>query len=367
MQFRYTARDKNNNVVESTIDADNETAAGSKIQALGFKLIEIVEVGQSPVKDFINSINIFKPRVKARDIVLFSRQLSTLIDAGVPLVQGLSVLVEQAENPAFKVVLSSIKNDIEAGQSIADAMVKHPLAFNNFYVAMVRAGEIGGILDVILKRLSVYLEAAEELKGKVKSAMVYPIVVLSIAFLITVFLLIFIIPTFKEIFAGFGAELPAVTTFVLAVSDFLKSKFIYIAIVVGGIVFALKKYYKTEKGRDKIDDYVLRLPLFGILLKKVAIAKFTNTLGTLIKSGVPILQGLETAAATAGNAIVEKAILQCRDTVKEGGRMVTPLQGSNIFPPMVTQMINVGEETGSIVIAMMLPMLSLGEIASQAG
>lgn len=408
MLFKYTARDTNGNIIENTITATDESSAIGEVRALGFKLLEINETSQNPVIAFLASINPFKPKVKAKDLVVFSKQLSTLIDAGVPLVNGLRVLTEQSVNPEFKRVLTGVKNDIESGISIANAMEKYPKVFSVLYVSMIRAGEVGGILDVILQRLSSYLESAEELKGKVKSAMIYPIVVISIAFLITVFLLIFVIPTFKEIFASFGAELPLPTRFVLAVSDFLKSYFIYIFIALGAGIFGLKKYYQTEGGRHKIDSFLLKVPIFGDLIRKVAISKFTRTLGTLIKSGVPILQGLETVASIAGNVIVEKAVLECKDVVREGGRLAKPLNESNIFPPMVIQMIDVGEETGSIdgmlikiadfydtevdnavkgltsmieplmivmmgiiigtiVIAMMLPMLSMGELASKMG
>jgi len=408
MKFQYTAKDSDGNITEGTMSAVSEDMVAVKLQGQGLGLLTAEELAENPVVVFLNNLNPFKPKVKGKDIVIFSRQLSTLIDAGVPLVQGLSVLVDQAQTPIFKDVLTAIKNDIESGHSIADAMSKHPDTFDTLYVSMIRAGEVGGILDVILQRLSGYLESAQELRGKVKSAMVYPGVVMSIAGLITVFLLIFIIPTFKEIFAGFGAELPAPTIFVLGLSDFLKGNFFYILIVLVAIFFGLKKYYQTENGRLMIDNYFLRLPIFGLLLKKVAIAKFTRTLGTLIKSGVPILHGLETVAATSGNVIIEKTILACREEVKEGGRLVKPLRESDVFPPMVTQMINVGEETGSIdimlvkiadfydkevdnavkgltsmiepvmivvmgviigtiVIAMMLPMLSLGELAGNIG
>ncbi|HUT85453.1 MAG TPA: type II secretion system F family protein [Elusimicrobiales bacterium] len=406
MQFKYTARDKNGNVVENTLTASGEGAAIDKIKALGFKIVEISEIPQSAINNFLNTINPLKPRVKLKDIVIFSRQLSTLIDAGVPLVQGLSVLTEQAVNPVFKEVLVDLKTDIESGISIADSMAKHPKAFDNLYVAMIRAGEVGGILDVILQRLSDYLESAQELRSKVKTALIYPTVVMSIAFLITVFILIFVIPTFKGIYAEFGADLPGITKFVLAVSDIAKSKFLYIFAVIGAAIFGAKKYYQTKKGAYTVDNYVLKVPLFGTLLKKVAISKFTRTLGTLIRSGVPILQGLETVAATAGNVVIEEVILNCRETVKDGGRLVEPLQKTDLFPPMVTQMINVGEETGSvdtmlvkiadfydkevdaavagltsmieplmivfmgivigiIIVAMMLPMLSLGDIVGK--
>jgi len=303
----------------------------------------VIEIAQKAKKS-----PFFKPKVENKDIVIFSRQLSTLVSAGIPIVQGLNILESQAENPAFKTVVSALRTDIESGLSIADGMRKHPQAFTELYVSMIKAGEVGGILDTILERLSAYLEASEVLKAKVKSAMMYPTVVGGAAFFITVFLIIFIIPVFKDIFGGFGAELPFPTRVIIGISDFLRGNIVYILAIVGGGVWGVKKYLKTEKGQEKLDDISLKLPVFGILLKKVAIAKFTRTLGTLIKSGVPILQGLETVAKTAGNKIIERAIYKSRDSIKEGGRIADPLKKANIFPPMVIQMISVGEETGGL-------------------
>ncbi|MEK7722242.1 MAG: type II secretion system F family protein, partial [Elusimicrobiota bacterium] len=216
------------------------------------------------------------------------------------------------------------------------------------YVAMIKAGEVGGILDTILERLSAYLESAEALRGKVKSALMYPAVVFSAAGIITIFLIIFVIPIFKDIFGSFGAELPFLTRIIIGISDFLRAKILYMLPFIGLGVWLFKKWMKSAKGQEKIDEISLKLPIFGILLKKVAIAKFSRTLGTLIKSGVPILQGLETVAKTSGNKVIERAINASRDSIKEGGRISDPLKKANIFPPMVIQMISVGEETGGL-------------------
>ena len=322
------------------MEAADQKAAMARLREQRMTVIEIAQKAKkSPF---------FKPKVENKDIVIFSRQLSTLVSAGIPIVQGLNILESQAENPAFKTVVSALRTDIESGLSIADGMRKHPQAFTELYVSMIKAGEVGGILDTILERLSAYLEASEVLKAKVKSAMMYPTVVGGAAFFITVFLIIFIIPVFKDIFGGFGAELPFPTRVIIGISDFLRGNIVYILAIVGGGVWGVKKYLKTEKGQEKLDDISLKLPVFGILLKKVAIAKFTRTLGTLIKSGVPILQGLETVAKTAGNKIIERAIYKSRDSIKEGGRIADPLKKANIFPPMVIQMISVGEETGGL-------------------
>ncbi|HAT72993.1 MAG TPA: type II secretion system protein GspF [Elusimicrobia bacterium] len=340
MQFAYKARESSGKTVEGVVDAADQKAALARLREQKLAVVEIKQ--GSTRKPF------FKPKIDSKDIVIFSRQLSTLVSAGVPIVQGLNILEAQAENPAFKSVVSGLRGDIEAGLSIADAMKKHPQAFTELYVAMIKAGEVGGILDTILERLSGFLESSEQLRAKVKSALMYPAVVFSVAGLITIFLIMFVIPIFKDIFSSFGAELPFLTRVMINLSDFLREKIFYVLpfLVGGGWLF--KRWMKTDKGQEKIDEISLKLPVFGILLKKVAIARFTRTLGTLIKSGVPILQGLETVAKTSGNKIIERAINSSRDSIKEGGRISDPLKKANIFPPMVIQMISVGEETGGL-------------------
>lgn len=340
MQFAYKAKDSSGKMTEGSVEAADQKSAMARLRE---QKLAVVEIKQGAAKK-----PFFKPKVHNKDVVIFSRQLSTLVSAGVPIVQGLSILEAQAENPAFRTVVGQLRTDIEAGLSIADAMKKHPSAFSELYVAMIKAGEVGGILDTILERLSGFLESAEALKAKVKSALMYPIVVFSAAGLITIFLIVFVIPIFKDIFASFGGELPFLTRVIIAISDFLRHYILMIIPPVGAVVWALKKWAKTEKGQMKLDDIALKLPVFGILLKKVAIAKFTRTLGTLMKSGVPILQGLETVAKTAGNKVIEQAIMNSRDSIKEGGRIADPLKKANIFPPMVIQMISVGEETGGL-------------------
>ncbi|MCG2724998.1 MAG: type II secretion system F family protein [Elusimicrobia bacterium] len=382
------------------VEANDQRAAISKIKAQRMSVIEINEAKAKSGFKFI------KPKVQTKDIVIFSRQLSTLVSAGVPIVQGLNILESQAENMAFKKVLTVLKTDIESGLSIADAMAKHSTAFTELYVSMIKAGEVGGILDIILERLSGFLESAEALKAKVKAALMYPAIVSLAAGGITVFLIAFVIPIFKDIFGSFGAELPFPTRLIIGLSDFIRDNAILLILGTGGGVWGFKKALKTEKGIEKYDELSLKLPVFGILLKKVAIAKFSRTLGTLIKSGVPILQGLETVAKTSGNRIIEHAINASRDSIKEGGRISDPLQKSGVFPPMVIQMISVGEETGgldnmlekiadfydqevdtavkgltsmlepiimiimgvvigTIVIAMFMPMFSLGELVGE--
>ena len=395
------------NVTEGTVEAVDQRAAIDQIRKQRLTVIEINESGGS-LEELIAKYSPFKPKVKPKELVLFSRQLSTLVSAGVPLVQGLSILEEQVETKVFKKIVHQIREDIEAGLSITDALKKHPAAFEELYVSMIKAGEVGGILDVILERLSSYLEAAEALKGKVKSAMMYPAVVSSIAAAVTFFLMVGVIPTFKNIFASFGAELPFLTQIMIDVSDFLRARWYVVVAIPIAMFYAFRQFGKTEAGKKAIDSWVMKLPVFGILLKKVSVAKFTRTFGTLIKSGVPILQALETVAKTAGNKIIEIAIMSARESVKEGERIATPLRKSNIFPPMVIQMIAIGEETGNldamlnkiadfydqevddavkgltsmiepiiivvmgvvigfIVVAMFMPMFELGSLAGKAG
>jgi len=345
--FAYKAKDSGGNVTTGVIDAGKEQEAIQKLKQQKFTVLELAPQGGGFMANLQEKI-MGKPEVTPRDLVLFSRQLSTLVSAGVPIVQSLTILEEQQENPTFKSILGEVRLDIEAGLSISDALKKHPDAFPEIYTAMIKAGELGGILDTILERLSGFLESAEALRAKVKSAMMYPGIVLSICGIVTVFLLTFVIPTFKTIFEGFGKELPMPTQMLIDLSDLMKS-FWYV--IVAGPFVAYKgfmKYYKTPGGQRFVDAQILKAPVFGILLKKVAVAKFTRTLGTLIKSGVPIMQGLETVGATAGNKIIEEAVLGARESIREGGRLADPLKKSGIFPNMVTQMIGVGEETGAL-------------------
>lgn len=346
-QFAYKVKDSGGNVTSGVIDAAKESEAIQKLKQQKFTVLELAPKGGGMFQMIQEKI-LGKPEVSPRDLVLFSRQLSTLVSAGVPIVQSLTILEEQQENPTFKSILMEVRTDIEAGLSISDALKKHPDAFPEIYTAMIKAGELGGILDTILERLSGFLESAEALRAKVKGAMMYPGIVLTICGAVTVFLLTFVIPTFGAIFESFGKELPLPTQMLLDLSKVMKSMW-YIFII--GPVAAYKgfnKFYKTPYGQRWVDAQVLKAPVFGILLKKVAVAKFTRTLGTLIKSGVPIMQGLETVGATAGNKVIEEVVLGARESIREGGRLADPLKKSGVFPNMVTQMIGVGEETGAL-------------------
>ncbi|MBI3289030.1 MAG: type II secretion system F family protein [Elusimicrobia bacterium] len=407
--FTYKAKSAAGLVMVGTIDAEEQRAAVEKLRAQKLVVLEIVEKTDSPLTKIKAALGIGskKGKVTSKDLVLFSRQLSTLVSAGVPIVQSLGILESQAENPAFKEVLAVVKSDIESGLSISDALRKHD-AFPELYTSMVKAGELGGILDTILERLTAYLESSEALKAKVKSAMMYPAIVLSICAIVTVFLMIFVIPTFKNIFAGFGAELPLPTQILIDISDAMKARW-YLIVAFPFVAYkGFNKFYATPAGHKWVDTKSLKAPIFGPILKKVAVARFTRTLGTLIKSGVPIMQALETVAATAGNVIIAEAVMTTRESIREGGHLSDPLKKSGIFPNMVTSMISVGEETGAldimlskiadfydqevdtevkgltsliepivivvmgiiigtIVIAMFMPMFGLGELAGKQG
>ncbi|MDL1958286.1 MAG: type II secretion system F family protein [Deltaproteobacteria bacterium] len=299
-------------------------------------------------KDLFENIGFLQKKVSPKEIVVFVRQLSTMIDAGLPLVQGLEVLASQQENKTFKKILQDTKSDIESGSTFADALKKHPKQFDRLFCNMVAAGETGGILDDVLKRLADYMEKALRLKRKIKGALTYPIIVLSISVLVIGVILIFVIPVFEQMFAGLGSALPVPTQMVVNLSNFVKSYFPFIIGAMVVMVFLFKKYYNTEKGRRVVDRLILKSPVFGSLLKKVAVAKLARTLGTLINSGVPILETLNVAAGTAGNKIVEEAIYNVRSSISEGRSIAQPLSESGVFPAMVVQMISVGETTGAL-------------------
>lgn len=290
----------------------------------------------------------FGPKVKSRDIVVFTRQFATMIDAGLPIVQGLDVLAKQHENPAMRKVLGSIKDTVEAGGTLAEGMKGHPKAFDTLFVNMVAAGEAGGILDIILERMAQYLEKSLALKRQVKTAMIYPSVVVFAAVVVTSILLIFVIPTFADMFKDFGATLPAPTMFVLGLSDFAVANYPYIFGMVGAITYFLKRFLSTERGKAVFHPLFLKVPVFGEIIRKVAVARFTRTLGTMLSSGVPILEALNICGRTAGNKVVEKEIMDVRVSISEGKTIAEPLMNSAVFPPMVVQMIAVGESTGAL-------------------
>ena len=324
------------------IEAPDRTSAVGELRRRAILVTQINEKvgGKTPVR--IGS------KVKDKDMAIFTRQFSTMIDAGLPLVQCLNILAEQSESKNLRGVTANVARTVEQGSTLAESLRKHARTFDDLYTNMVEVGETGGILDVVLQRLAAYIEKAAALKRKVKSAMVYPASIIAVAFIVIVFMLTFVIPTFAAMFKEMGAELPLPTRIVIGLSEFVRGYFLLMLAGLVGCVFAVRAYYRTENGKSTIDALLLKVPVFGTIFRKVAVARFTRTLGTLVQSGVPILEGLRITASTAGNKVVEKAVLQCRVSVTEGKTLAEPLKLSGVFPPMVTQMISVGEQTGSL-------------------
>jgi type IV pilus assembly protein PilC len=292
-----------------------------------------------------------REKVKSKDLALFTRQFSVMLDAGLPLVQCLEILGQQQDNKYFQKIIFQTRGDVESGMTLADSMAKHPRAFDHLYSNMVAAGETGGILDIILQRLSTYLEKMVKLKSDVKSALIYPVAVIFIAILVISVIMIVVIPAFKNIFEGLlgpGEKLPWLTELVVTFSSFMAGYWWLMAIFIGGAVFALKAYYQTDQGHRLIDSLILKAPIIGVIMKKIAIARFSRTLSTLMSSGVPILESLDITARTAGNVIVSDAILKVRAGIEQGQTFVEPLKATQIFPVMVSQMIGVGEQTGAM-------------------
>lgn len=286
--------------------------------------------------------------IPRKDLAVFTRQFATMVNSGLPLVQCLDILATQSENVRFREVQKQVMFDVESGSTLAEALGKHEIAFDDLYVNMVDAGEGGGILDTILLRLADYIEKAESLRRKVKGAMTYPAVVAGVALMTTVFMLVFIIPSFASVFDQFGGELPLPTQMVMMASETVKSFWWLMALIGGGIVFGLRQWYKTDPGRYAIDKVLLRMPVFGPVVQKASIARFSRTLGTLIGSGVPILTALEMTSKTSGNRVIELEVMETRGSIREGETIAAPLKGSKNFPPMVVHMIAVGEETGAL-------------------
>jgi type IV pilus assembly protein PilC len=334
---------RTNQPQEGQVLADTRDAAIATLRRQQIQVTTIREKGRE-----IPVMRRLPQRIGAKRVAIFTRQFSVMLDAGLPLVQCLEILGDQEENRAFQTIIQTVRSDVESGASLADSMRKHPKAFDNLYTNMVAAGEAGGILDVILQRLSTYIEKAVKLKSQVKSAMIYPVAIIVIAAFVVFIILWKVIPVFAQLFAGLGGEMPLLTRVVIESSNFVGRyfPFILILLVVGGV--ALSRYHKTYRGRRVIDGALLRFPVIGMLLRKIAVSRFCRTLSTLTASGVPILDGLEITAKTAGNAIVEDAVMAVRKSVEEGKTISEPLAETKVFPPMVVQMINVGEQTGAL-------------------
>ncbi len=327
------------------IEAPDRTAAVAELRRKAILVTAIKEKAAGPARGAGRGLG---GKVKDKEMAIFTRQFSTMVDAGLPLVQCLTILSEQSESKTLRAVTSKVAGNVEAGSTLADALRRHPRTFDELFVNLVEVGEAGGILDTVLQRLSVYIEKAAALKRKVKSAMIYPATIVGVAFIVVIFMLTFVIPTFAKMFAGMGADLPLPTVIVIRLSDFATSYWWLIFLAAAGIVLGIRAYYRTEGGKSVIDALVLKLPVFGTLIRKVAVARFTRTLGTLVSSGVPILEGLRITARTAGNRVVEKAVLETRASVTAGKTLAEPLKASTVFPPMVVQMISVGEQTGAL-------------------
>lgn len=326
------------------VEAIDEAGARAQLRRLR---IDNPKIKEKP-KDLFENIALFQPKVTGKDIVIFTRQLSTMIDAGLPLVQCLQILSKQQDNSTFRKALIEIQTDVESGTTLADSMRKHPKIFDNLYANMIEAGELGGILDTILSRLANFKEKSMALQKKIKGAMTYPVICLAISLLILVVILVFVIPVFVEMFASLDSELPAITQLVVDMSDFVKGNFIFIGMGVAFCVFIFKKIYNTETGRFKMDAFFLRAPIVGPLIRKVAVAKFTRTLSTMLQSGVPILEALQVVARTSGNMVIERSVYRVSDAIAEGRPIAEPLEETGVFPNMVVQMINVGESVGAL-------------------
>ena len=342
--YQWVGTNRKNETRKGEMEAANEAAVRSNLVRLR---ITPNKIKKKP-KDLFENVSWLQPRVVEKDIILFARQFSTMIDAGLPIIQCLEILHTQQGNKTFKGMIKEIKEQVESGATLAEALKRFPKHFDSLFVNMIAAGEAGGILDAILRRLAAYMEKAAKLKSQVKGAMTYPIVTLIIAVLVLGVILVFVIPVFEEMFADFGGTLPVPTQIVVAASDMVKSKIVYIIIGIFIFGFAARKFYATEKGQDLFDDLILKIPVMGELLRKVAVAKFTRTMGTMLASGVAILEALDIVAKTAGNRTVEKAIYDVRSGIAEGRTMADPLQESGVFPAMVCQMISVGESTGAL-------------------
>ncbi len=343
-QFIYEAKTRSGEVKTGTLEADDEAAAGVKLRQQQLTPVTLKKKG------FQIKLPGGGGSVSEKDLIIFTRQFSTMIDAGLPLVQCLEILSSQAENPAFQRVLKAVKGDVEGGNTFSDSLEKHPQVFDVLFCNLVRAGEIGGILDSILQRIAAYIEKNAKLKRQVKSALTYPIGVLCIAVAVIGIMMVFVIPTFESMFKEFGGTLPDLTQMVIDASHFIVGNLVVILGSMFGLGYGFSRWSKTQQGSIAIDKFVLNAPALGPTMRKIAVARFTRTLGTLLSSGVPILDAMEIVAKSAGNWVVEQAVLQARAKIAEGKNMAEPLGETGVFPSMVVQMLAVGEQTGALKI-----------------
>lgn len=348
--YACTVRDARGQQVSKTIEAPNLAQARAKLREQGLFPLDITEAQKSSsgLGGSINGFLAKMQKVKLKEMVVFTRQFATMINSGVALLRALNIMAEQAQSPIFKRILSEVRDGVEEGRSLSEVLADHPKTFNKLYVSMVSAGEMGGVLDEVLNRLAVFMENNAKLIGQLKAAMTYPAVVCFIATSIFIFLLSFVIPIFKEMFDSMKVPLPAFTQMLLNMSAIVRGYWYIIFPSIGGSVWALVAYIKTPFGRSQFDHVALKAPIFGDIIRKVAIARFTRTLGTLLRSGVPLMSALEITQDTAGNIHIAAGIAKVREAVSEGEGMTKPLEQTKLFPPMVTQMIAIGEESGNV-------------------
>src|SRR5437879_470921 len=342
--WTWEGKTKTGETKRGEVEAPDEASVQQRLRAMALSNVKIRKKSMFAAGFKLPGIG----GISQKDLVIFTRQFATMIDAGLPLVQCLDILATQLDNLTFRDVLMKVKNKVESGSTLADALGDHPKVFDTLYTQLVAAGEIGGILDTILNRLAAYIEKNEKLKSKVKGAMVYPSIVLIVAVGVTIVLLLFVTPTFEKMFKDFGGAMPAPTQIVIDLSKFLQQYFLLMVGVTIGVAILFTTWKNTVKGREAWDRFTIRTPVFGPLIRKVAVARFTRTLGTMISSGVPILDALEVVAKTAGHTVVEKAIRYTKEKISEGKTIVQPLSETKVFPPMVVQMIGVGEATGAM-------------------
>jgi type IV pilus assembly protein PilC len=342
--YTYTVRDLAGKVVTGTLTADSQQLLVNRLREMGYTPLKIGVKSTGGAKREIR----LRRTPKMKDLAVFSRQFATMVNSGLPILRALSILEQQTESTLISKATEGVRQDVEHGSSLSAAMANHPKIFNNLYVAMVRSGETGGVLEAVLERLATNLEREVSLRNRIRSAMTYPVVVAGFVTLILAAMLLFIVPQFEGIYANLGGKLPLPTRMLLAISGVLKSYFWLVGLVLGGLIFAVRRYKRTERGRAQWDRMKLKIPVFGELFRKTALARFSRVLGVLNKSGVPILQSLEVVAETVNNSLISKAVLDVQQSVKSGESLTRPLARHGVFPPMVVQMLAVGEETGAL-------------------
>lgn len=346
--YRYSVRDQEGNLTQSTMTADSEAAVVAELRKRDLIIVSIREESVVQARGPVKKSQVKGKKIKSEDIVVFTRQFATMVDAGIPILQVLDTLSEQASNPRFQQIIRAICEDIQLGNSLSGAFAKHGKIFDELYINMLKVGETGGVLSAVLDRVAMYLEKTERLKNKVRSALIYPAVIVSMAMLITVVLIVKVVPTFATIYDSLGQKLPLMTQMLIDLSNFMQKQLLLIVAVIVALTFGLMKYYKTPKGRLYLDTLMLRTPVFGDLICKVAVSRFSRTFSTLLQSGVSILEILDIVAKTCGNRVIELLVDDIKTSVREGESIAVPLSKNPYFPAMVTKMIAVGEQSGQL-------------------